>query len=151
MDYEVESILKHPNFTRASNDDYNSTIYDLALFKLKKPIKFTKYAERARLPKPSDKFKFDSPVKYVGWGQYQRRNNNRSYPLKEADGMLSYCGKNADDYWNKFYMCVIGNDSNPCYGDSGSPLLCKGNYVCGILISVVEPGCNRQGVFTVVK
>lgn len=52
----MKSILTHPNYTQGTNEDMNTTIYDLALLKLEKKIKFSKIVKRARLPKPTADF-----------------------------------------------------------------------------------------------
>lgn len=140
----------HPNFTGSDENDYNSTVYDLAMLRLKKKIKFSNIVKRARLPSPNDEFKIYRTVKYIGWGRYQPKNNNRSYPLQQAFGTIHFCGQNPDDHWNIYYMCVYGTNSYPCSGDSGGPLLCDEDIVCGIIIGVVE-GCYKPGIFTVVR
>ncbi|XP_076819289.1 plasma kallikrein-like isoform X2 [Clavelina lepadiformis] len=132
-------IHVHPNYRIATTSN------DIALVKLKTPLKMTRTVRPACLPPQAANPSFSiwgPPVGahcyVVGWGTSQKVGPSNAY-LKEArlsvripalcEGIYPY-------YNRRISLCVGGRSRNDtCSGDSGGPLLCKHGdrwYVDGI-------------------
>ncbi|XP_062827045.1 transmembrane protease serine 12 isoform X1 [Anolis carolinensis] len=114
------------------HDDFNKKTYenDIALFKLKKSIKYNEYVQPICLFNSSRPLTDEIPCYISGWG-LKKENGSASYILREAQVKLiplEIC--NSLGWYmgsvSKNNICA-GSESghvDSCQGDSGGPLMC---------------------------
>lgn len=146
----IEEIITHPKYNRIANHDY-----DVALVKLKNPIKYNNHVRPVCLAK-SD---FDAGTNcYVtGWG-YTSEDGNIAQILQQAKVPLvsrETCQEGYDDLGYKIstrMRCAGYSEGkiDACQGDSGGPLVCVRNdkwYLMGVISW--GQGCARKGRYGV--
>ncbi|XP_028137417.2 serine protease 53 [Diabrotica virgifera virgifera] len=149
---DVERWVVHP--------DYNSQIVgpnDIALVKLKQPLKFTDAVKAANLPEQGAAVTGLADV--VGYGNSARPDFNNLTYISDLP-LISYddCNQALEDVLQekssldeKSNICagVLANGANNCDGDTGSPLT-QDNFVIGITSWFISPcqGMGAPNVFT---
>ncbi|XP_066931149.1 chymotrypsinogen 2-like [Clytia hemisphaerica] len=153
--YEIAEIHMHPEYNSSS---YNS---DLALLRLKRKARFSKYARPACLPDDTVQFYSGEECYVTGWGD-TTQGGNQSHILLQAKTPLvpqSVCQMSLQNYTITSRMVCAGyrmGGVDSCQGDSGGPLVCrKRNKILGMdqwyLWGVVSwgIGCARPEMYGV--
>lgn len=116
----VSAIIRHRNF------DMNSYNHDVALLKLKKPVRFTKTIKPVCLPQPeTDPAGKEGTV--VGWGRTVEGGmlpgpvHEVKVPILTLDQCrkMKYKANRISDNM----ICAGRGSMDSCQGDSGGPLL----------------------------
>ncbi|XP_028137416.1 trypsin-1 [Diabrotica virgifera virgifera] len=149
---DIERWVVHP--------DYNSQVVgpnDIALVKLKQPLKFNDAIKAANLPEQGAAVTGLADV--VGYGNSFLPDFNTLSYISDLP-LISYddCNQALEDLIQekspldeKSNICagVLANGANNCNGDTGSPLT-QDNFVIGITTWIITP-CHSRGapdVFT---
>jgi len=153
VDHEVEKVVCHPNWSSRTLD------YDIALFKLKKPVKFTKYVKPACLP--SKKLAPGTECYITGWGKISHPGSMHEKVLQQAklpivDSRVCYA-KNKQIIplpITDRMICAGEGGVNPksgCHGDSGGPFVCKVDDKWELHgdVSHGSPRCKSTETYTV--
>ncbi|XP_028392258.1 plasminogen-like [Dendronephthya gigantea] len=150
-------LFIHPKYK--IGDDFQPGDYDIALIKLKRPLRFFPQVNRACLPVKNTIFNTTSSCFLAGWGNtvnttdYYRspvlkQVQLKLVPLKNCNSKTVYNGIIPSRYRCAGYP-QGGKDG--CYGDSGAPLQCNihGSWtVAGIMSWGSECAApNRYGVY----
>lgn len=151
-DIRVARVFKHPSYARRTLNN------DIALFKLSKPIAFTKYVQPACLPSR------DAPVGtscYItGWGK-TRHPGSMTSVLQQAQ--LSVVSNSVCERYNKKEIpipitsaMVCAGDAgltqkSGCHGDSGGPFVCNigGRWEIHGAVSHGSRECKSTSTYTV--
>ncbi|XP_053686664.1 glandular kallikrein, prostatic-like [Sabethes cyaneus] len=128
--FQVERLIRHPNFT---NSIYDSYTYDIALLKLERPLEFSESIQPVKLPKPY--FEVDDAdlgVTLVGWGEIE--DGTLQDILRKVDYYVVPNEQCADIHSYKIFPTQIcaaypGGGKGQCNGDGGGPLLHHGIQV----------------------
>ncbi|XP_007936133.1 transmembrane protease serine 12 [Orycteropus afer afer] len=146
---KINAIIVHPDF------DLESYVNDIALFHLKKAVRYNDYIQPICLP--FDVFQNlnqNTKCFITGWGRTKEEGNGTN-TLQEAE--VHYISRNICNS-EKSYGGIIPNTSfcagdedgifDTCRGDSGGPLMCylqehKRFFVMGI--TSYGHGCGRRG------
>ncbi|CAL8122492.1 unnamed protein product [Orchesella dallaii] len=153
----VSEIHTHPNFEfkRYENDRSDTPIYDIAILKLKKPLKLTDRV--APLSIPPEKFVVKGNGTVTGWGRKElngtiinrmRKVDIPFLELKSCKKLFKWVVHVNDDM-----VCTGTEEGNvtPCYGDSGGPVRCTddqgSHYFCGVS-SFNGNNCANYNVYT---
>ncbi|XP_044019325.1 transmembrane protease serine 9-like [Aphidius gifuensis] len=139
----VSAIIRHRNF------DMNSYNHDVALLKLKKPVKFTKTIKPVCLPQSEiDPAGKEGTV--VGWGRTIEGGMlpGPVHEVKVPILTLDQCRrmKYKANRISENMICAGKGSMDSCQGDSGGPLLVQEGAkteIAGIVSWGV--GCGRQG------
>lgn len=109
------------------HEEYNSKIFtnDIALYKLDRPLHFSKYVTPACLPSGLE----DDPTggyncKVAGWGDL---SESGSGPDHMQEVSLPILGKCKETFTRDTYQICAGypeGGMDACQGDSGGPLMC---------------------------
>ncbi|XP_072828904.1 transmembrane protease serine 12 isoform X2 [Vicugna pacos] len=145
---KVKAIIIHPEF------DVDSYVNDIALFHLKKAVKYNDYIQPICLPfGVFQKLNRKTKCFITGWGR-TKEEGNITKKLQEAE--VHYISRNFCNS-EKSYGGIIPNTSfcagdedgvfDTCRGDSGGPLMCylpehKRYFVMGI--TSYGYGCGRK-------
>jgi len=147
---EVERSIKHPNYVNRRSTPNKGLFNDIALIKLKQPIKFSEVVKPICLPESGDEHTTDREAMVAGWGLTTfagTRSNEMLYGYLnisrpgacsrlyehsqvKIDDSLHICA-NGDDKNNLPPGCTLADfdDSDcrggvdACGGDSGGPLM----------------------------
>uniref|UniRef100_A0A3Q0SHX2 Peptidase S1 domain-containing protein n=1 Tax=Amphilophus citrinellus TaxID=61819 RepID=A0A3Q0SHX2_AMPCI len=149
--HEVKKRFPHPNFSDILKGD------DLMLLKLKKPVKKTKTVKWLKLGKTVKDPAAGSKCLVAGWGKTQKaRNSDVLMAVNVTVTDRQKC--NSRDYYNHNPVITSGmicagssgkNKAGTCNGDSGGPLLCKGELVGVTSFGPQECGkINQPGVYS---
>ncbi|XP_046832412.1 uncharacterized protein LOC124430208 [Vespa crabro] len=139
----VSSVIRHRNF------DINSYNHDVALLKLRKPVKFSKTVRPVCLPQAeSDPAGKEGTV--IGWGRTSEGGMlpGKVHEVQVPVWSLTQCRKmkyRANRITNNM-ICAGKGTQDSCQGDSGGPLLVhEGDRleIAGIVSWGV--GCGRPG------
>ncbi|XP_043679848.1 transmembrane protease serine 9-like [Vespula pensylvanica] len=139
----VSSVIRHRNF------DMNSYNHDVALLKLRKPVKFSKTVRPVCLPQAeSDPAGKEGTV--IGWGRTSEGGMlpGKVHEVQVPVWSLTQCRKmkyRANRITNNM-ICAGKGTQDSCQGDSGGPLLVhEGDRleIAGIVSWGV--GCGRPG------
>ncbi|XP_078373762.1 serine protease 1-like isoform X3 [Oculina patagonica] len=145
----IDKIIKHPDYDSYSFD------YDVALVKLKNPIKFSINVRPVCLP--TTDFAPGTNCYITGWGD-TTEGGNESQILQQAEVPLvsrEICQKAYDDILmtiTERMRCAGYTEGgiDACEGDSGGPLVCPRNnkwYLMGIIS--FGDGCGRMDSYGV--
>lgn len=148
QEVRVDKYFTHP--------DYDAEIVDsdIALLRLRKPLKMTKYVNVACLPKPEETLDVESLGTILGWGKQRNTALFGTDVLHQAQvpiASVADCKKVYDDYFISKNMVCAGYKRgrvDSCAGDSGGPLLFEREgqwFVYGI--TSFGEGCGRKGKF----
>jgi len=151
-DFNVDYILKHPNY---DNPRQNSN--DIALLRLAEEADISVYIP-ACLPTLNQDFTGQNAL-LTGWGT-TTEGGSSSDILQELDGLPivsdSSCGSSLSSYSSAYtgaitpdMLCAGGNQGyDGCQGDSGGPLVVEDNGGQDTLVGVVSwgIGCARAGL-----
>ncbi|XP_011686377.1 PREDICTED: acrosin-like [Wasmannia auropunctata] len=128
--YDVSSITVHQNY-----DDY-LLVNDIAMIHLKNPIRFNKLVKPIKLPTKTSNFEnFEGQsCTLSGWGSTAFNNpKNVSNNLQEIKGVVYSQKECAKKHWNLIdsHICISlsKNNTGPCYGDYGGPLVANGTQI----------------------
>ncbi|XP_038260706.1 serine protease 27-like [Dermochelys coriacea] len=144
--YPVHCIVIHPDYNQ------NTSVADIALVQLTKPVTFTDTIHSISLPVPSIPFPAGEMCWVTGWGSIGWGCGDTLKPPKTlqelqvsliaASTCREHMGKCSHQIKDDM-LCTgsRGDPSGPCKGDSGGPLVCprNGNFV---LAGIVSWGIN---------
>ncbi|CAK9294624.1 unnamed protein product [Gordionus sp. m RMFG-2023] len=141
---EIAGIHIHPDWNRKILKN------DIALIKLKKPIKFNKKIQPICLPIMHYNVKGGAQCHATGWGLTE---NGRTKTLQQT--CLSVSGEAECLKYNRFpkerhTVCSQSQGTNVCFGDSGGPLMCSvdGRWTLVGISSFVHGTCYGTSFFT---
>ncbi|XP_078358171.1 serine protease 33-like isoform X2 [Oculina patagonica] len=146
----IDRIIKHPDYKASQNHDY-----DVALLKLKNPIKYNSHVRPVCLAKTD--FDIGTNCSVTGWGHTSEGGDipeilqQAQVPLVSRDTCQR--GYNDLGYTITTRMRCAGYTEgkiDACQGDSGGPLVCVRNdkwYLMGVVSWGV--GCARRGRYGV--
>lgn len=131
--HHIDSVIIHPNFTMpAPGKPLPPTFpnYDLAIVRIdhNDVIKFNKFVTKAKLPTETNQSYFGKAT-FFAFGK-------QSYDWilqRNLRKVQFYIQDQCSPYDKKYVICAGRLKSASCQGDSGSPLICKGGYYCGLL------------------
>jgi len=153
MKRSISEIFLHPNYSR------NGVKNDIALLKLKKPVKFNQYVGRICLPSNNAGSFANSRATVAGWGTTE--HGSLSHVLLETEVNVisnAQCRRHRDYRGvTNSMLCTKSDKHGPyqqgsCQGDSGGPLMVDDGEGY-ILVGIVSWGvlrCTTQtypGVF----
>eukprot|EP00559_Dactyliosolen_fragilissimus_P005023 CAMPEP_0184871636 /NCGR_PEP_ID=MMETSP0580-20130426/40833_1 /TAXON_ID=1118495 /ORGANISM="Dactyliosolen fragilissimus" /LENGTH=557 /DNA_ID=CAMNT_0027374323 /DNA_START=49 /DNA_END=1719 /DNA_ORIENTATION=+ len=135
--FDIESMIKHPDFINRNGLHDDVMIVKLRGNSIVKPVALNK----------SNTVNSGQPLTVIGWGRLGEKHS-LSDTLKEAkvdyipnevckysqgsfihkSGMVNYLGLIHDDNMCALGVHENGNVKDSCYGDSGGPLIIKGNH-----------------------
>lgn len=159
---EPKEVFIHPKYVPSNN--YSPGDYDIALIRLRFPVKITLQVRPICLPNDTDSGIEEDLHFVVGWGNvYDTPTYNRSNVLRElpvhiipqdvCNGSSSYGGNVTR---RQFCAGYPGGGQDACFGDSGGPLQYingDGSWTLKGLVSWGR-GCARNhlyGLYTDVK
>ncbi|KAI1292237.1 Coagulation factor X [Halotydeus destructor] len=144
----VDRAYTHPDY------DIETVRNDIALLKLKKPMKMTRVVSSVCLPATSDELEVESLGTVLGWGKKRKGDRSGADTLMEAEvpiASIEECKKQYDDFLITDNMVCAGykrGKIDSCAGDSGGPLLTQRDdqwFVYGV--TSFGEGCGRKGKF----
>ncbi|RWS14716.1 chymotrypsinogen B-like protein [Dinothrombium tinctorium] len=148
QEVRVVEAFVHPKF------DVETVDNDIALLRLRRPLKLGKYVSTACLPSSSDHLKMNTMGIILGWGKKRNSALFGTDVLHQAQvpiADLTQCRLVYQDYYISDNMICAGFESgrvDTCAGDSGGPLLFSKNgkwHVFGI--TSFGEGCGRRGKY----
>lgn len=158
----VESIIKHPNFIVA---DEREILWDIALLKLATPATLSDYVNTICLA-PDYAVPTGTECVTAGWG-YMHVENGKGVELPNHAELSILDQTVCADAYNSLpeshearqtvsivdsVICAARNNTDSCWGDSGSPLMCyhDNHWVqIGIVSLGYECGNSRfPGIYT---
>ncbi|XP_066931241.1 granzyme F-like [Clytia hemisphaerica] len=129
----------------------NSNVADIALIELSTPLKFNKRVEQARIQAKDEYPSLKKTCSIAGWGQTSVDPIVRPDTLQEAQLPILKERFALEEF---IFAGFMDGDKKPnaCYGDSGSPLMCKTTYLRRWVvegpISYVSPECTFDTAVT---
>ncbi|RWS00870.1 venom protease-like protein [Dinothrombium tinctorium] len=126
----VTKLIIHP--------EYDSELYndDIAILKLKRPLKFARNRMPICLP-TKDRTKFEDLI-VAGWGWIdssgKRSRHLLTTDIKETD--FDYCNKQWNNTLTDKQFCAADYGKDACEGDSGGPVMYAENgrdYAVGVV------------------
>ena len=152
-DLAIERCIVHPKFNRS----YLQQGYDIALMKLAKPVSMTSTTEVAKLPQKLQHLHEMTECTAAGWGSTKKARFSDT--PKQVD-IPVFNFTECSNYWaipeeaaDGRIICAISPDfsEDTCFGDSGGPLLCRGNdtssqWTLSGLVSFGSASCAEKGV-----
>jgi len=153
VDMAVERVIAHPQYNSRKLD------YDIALFKLAKPVMYNTYVQPACMP--SQDLAPGTECYITGWGKTRHPGSMTMGKLQEAN--LPIVSNKVCYAKNKKFIpipitdrMVCGGEGgvNPksgCHGDSGGPFVCKvnGKWELHGDVSHGSPRCKSTETYTV--
>lgn len=147
--YQLQKAAnRYVGITNIDLDLGNGNTNDIALIKLKKPIKFSKDVSPVALPDKDDTFGPSSECWMTGWGEV-----GNGVPLKDPETLQqlkisiisqSTCKENFPQIASNTLCTNDSKGRGACKGDYGGPLVCRkgGKFVqVGIMSS---GGCGPE-------
>jgi secreted trypsin-like serine protease len=157
VDHKVERVIAHPNWSGRTLD------YDIALFKLAKPVMFNKYVKPACLPEKELAPNTKSKCYITGWGKTRHPGSMHTGKLQQA--LMPIVDSKVCEAKNKKIIplpitsrmiCAGEGGVNPksgCHGDSGGPYVCQnetsGKWELHGDVSHGSPRCKSTETYTV--
>uniref|UniRef100_A0A3Q1I6V1 Peptidase S1 domain-containing protein n=1 Tax=Anabas testudineus TaxID=64144 RepID=A0A3Q1I6V1_ANATE len=137
----IYAVLKHSEYRNLGNRYIN----DVALVKLKTPLKLSDDVKAVTLPSNSDNFSPSSECWIIGWGNTDNDAPETLQELKinivsQAECQRYYPGLTSD------MLCAGGYGRGAGEGDYGGPLVCptaKGFVQAGIISYGSADGCLK--------
>lgn len=138
----VDEYIVHPNYTSKVYDNDPSLRFtfqdDIMIFKLNAPVTFTDRVQPICLPEQDEITPIGSTCYGAGWGE--TRGTGSAHLLKQISLTIKKeCKINPGvPYYPDTMLCTMSDleGNQPCSGDSGGPLNCKGKdgrwYVHGV-------------------
>lgn len=148
QEVRVAEIFVHPDYDAETVDN------DIALLRLRTPLKLNKYVAPACLPSIDDNMDVNSLGYILGWGKRKNSAIFGTDVLHQAQvpvADMADCRTVYEDYYISPNMLCAGYKRgrvDSCAGDSGGPLLFDKNgkwYVYGI--TSFGEGCGRKGKY----
>lgn len=148
QEIRVKKYFTHPDF------DVETVDNDIALLKLRKPFKMTKFVSVACLPSETTQMDVDELGTILGWG---KRKNSAMFgtdvlhQAKVPIASVQDCRNVYQDYFISNNMVCAGykrGKVDSCAGDSGGPLLFEkqGRWFIYGITSFGE-GCGQKGKY----
>ncbi|XP_012252329.1 trypsin-1-like [Athalia rosae] len=142
----IDRVILHENFESDQLHDTN----DIALIKLKYPVKYSENVQPVCLPRKGSDYT-DHAVKVTGWGRVTNSGGASRF-LRQAELKVmpySTCRNTSfGDHLTESMLCAYTDDTDACQGDSGGPLLYQrfdGKYeIIGIVSWGI--GCAKPGM-----
>lgn len=147
---EVEDIHIHEKYIRGNDTSYGDN--DMALVKLKHPIKFTPFVHAVCLPDTSVHFKPGHECFLSGWGITDVETQSNVNTLRQVKlPLVSQDVCNSEDSYggriNRRYFCagLREGGKDGCTYDSGGPLVCPNEVDKWFLIGMMSwgDGCAK--------
>ena len=148
QEIRVAQVYTHPDY------DVETVDNDMALLRLRKPFRMTKYVSVACLPSAKTYMDVDSMGTILGWGKRDNKEPFGTDVLHEAQvpiASVHSCKSVYEDYFISNNMVCAGykrGKVDSCAGDSGGPLLFEKNgrwFIYGI--TSFGEGCGRKGKY----
>jgi len=148
----VTNYMNHPRYIH--NNQFDRFDNDFSLIFLDRNIVFSKTISSACLPNPYNNFE-NTPVTAAGWGKDETGNNPdilqkvdlRTMSNRHCNGILGILSLRV----TKNMICVNGHYKGVCFGDSGGPLMVKGQekIVIGVASWIPTKNCteNNPSIF----
>ncbi|XP_071651945.1 trypsin-1-like [Temnothorax longispinosus] len=141
----IDEVILHENF----ESDYLHDTNDIALIRLRHPVKINENVRPACLPHKGSDYT-GQYVKVTGWGRVQVEGEPSQFLRQATLKVMSFAVcKNTSfgDHLTESMICAYNDNTDACQGDSGGPLLYErmdGKYeVIGIVswgIGCADPG-----------
>ncbi|XP_070509258.1 melanization protease 1-like [Chironomus tepperi] len=154
VDVPVAKIISHEDYDLNSINHYN----DIALLKLQRNVKFTKWIYPICLPFASDSATSDYTGQNLEVAGYGRTETETSSPVKQRLDLDGVKTSQCQQYYNTrrikladSQLCAGGEkDKDSCNGDSGGPLMKYGTFPNAVtpyymLVGVVSFGPTNCG------
>ncbi|XP_038133256.1 granzyme A-like [Cyprinodon tularosa] len=148
----VKTKVIHPCYDEADH------LNDLQLIMLEKPVKTTKWVSPLKLNKAAKDPVAGTVCMVSGWGKTNNARNKMSNVLKSANvTVIDRMKCNSPSYYNlqpyitRNMICAGSdgqNNADTCEGDSGGPILCKGNLVGVTSFGKLCGKKEKPGVYT---
>jgi len=148
QEQRVVKAITHPDY------DVETVDNDIALLKLRRPFKMTKYVSVACLPPPLEYQAVSSLGTILGWGKRKDTELYGSDVLHQAQVPIvspQACKKVYEDYFISSNMVCAGYERgrvDSCAGDSGGPLLFEKKnkwFIYGI--TSFGEGCGKRSKY----
>ncbi|XP_015773229.1 PREDICTED: suppressor of tumorigenicity 14 protein-like isoform X3 [Acropora digitifera] len=121
----ISRVIRHPQFSMSN------LRHDVALLKLASPATISSKVGTICLPEQGSRIPQGSTCYVTGWGRINPSNNVLAEKLKQAKVPVvshNQCRRtNGGTVHESSMVCVGGNGSSVCNGDSGGPLSCLEN------------------------
>jgi len=151
-DIQVERVIAHEGWNPRTLD------YDIALFKLSKPVKFNKWVKPVCLPKAE--LKPGTECYITGWGKIKHPGGMHYYlqqakmPIVDSKVCEAKNKKVIPLPITSRMVCAGEGGVNPisgCHGDSGGPFVCNNNGKWELHgdVSHGSPRCKSTETYTV--
>lgn len=155
---ELEKDFPHPKF------DFHTISNDIALLKLKRPVRRSFNVGFACLPTETNELHAGTICNIIGWGKVDGSHQDGAKILREAEVPVVDQGKCQKAFKYKITNNQIcagfkGGGVDSCGGDSGGPLICANHpnrttqwYVYGV--TSYGEGCGQKskyGIYTDVR
>lgn len=145
-DIEVSRIREHPGFQK------DTFMNDIAVLRLKRPVKFDEYIRPVCLPERDDESYFGKNAVATGWGT-QTFGGPYSEVLREVKLVVwnnTECDNRFAQPITEVFLCAgpKKRQGDACQGDSGGPLMVQSTSKQWILVGVISWGikCGEPGV-----
>ncbi|XP_076365543.1 serine protease 1-like [Tachypleus tridentatus] len=148
QEVRVADSFVHPNY------DIETVNNDVALLRLRHPLRMNSYVQPACLPSSESELHIDTMATILGWGKRRKAAMFGTDVLHEAQIPIvdiEDCRKVYEDYYISDNMLCAGYERgrvDSCAGDSGGPLLYEvdGKWEIYGITSFGE-GCGRKGKY----
>ncbi|KAH6931699.1 hypothetical protein HPB50_027245 [Hyalomma asiaticum] len=145
-DIEVSRIREHPGFQK------DTFMNDIAVLRLKRPVKFDEYIRPVCLPERDDESYFGKNAVATGWGT-QTFGGPYSEVLREVKLVVwnnTECDNRFAQPITEVFLCAgpKKREGDACQGDSGGPLMVQSRSKQWTLVGVISWGikCGEPGV-----
>ncbi|XP_014290737.1 trypsin-1 [Halyomorpha halys] len=132
---KIISVIVHPKF------EIHSSLFDIAIARVSTGFVFNPFVNQINLHSSSD-----TPEKadIVGWGATTESGPTSSVLLKTTIAVETKeeCIEEFGEEIEFGLICAKTNHGDACLGDSGGPMVCNFNELCGIISS--GDGCGHE-------
>ncbi|EFN86139.1 Ovochymase-1 [Harpegnathos saltator] len=143
---QIDKVILHENF----ESDYIHDTNDIALIRLRDPVKFDENVRPACLPHKGSDYTGHN-VQVIGWGRVTTKGGASRFLRQATLKVMSHeaCRNTSfGDHVTPSMICAYNDDTDACQGDSGGPLLYGRPNGKHEVIGVVSwgIGCAKRGI-----